>query len=341
MAQDARQPLQGGNPLFRQQQPGKQQPPQHKIPRRAVPQPRKHPHGENIQHPPPTADPAAAHGDIHIVPKPAAKADMPPPPELRDASRKVGVVEILHKMEPQHPPQADGHVGIAGKVEVNVQGKGHGVHPVKQDGFFAALAEQLNQQGKIIRKDNLFPQPHQKPPQTHRRVFPAVLPVLQLPGDVCIADDGPRNQLGKQGDIRAEVDEVLLCRDAAAIDVDGVAQALEGVKADADGQRKMKQRNFQAGDGVQTADEEVRVLENPQQPHADDDGRQQPELFPLPGAFDAQAADVAQHDGEHHQGQQPQLPPAVKNQAGKEQNGVFPLPGREKIHRQHRREEII
>ena len=103
----------------------------------------------------------------------------------------------------------------------------------------------------------------------------------------------------------------------------------------------MEQGNFQAGDGVQTADEEVRVFENTQQPHADDDGRQQPELFPLPGAFDAQAADIAQQDGEHHQGQQPQLPPAVKNQAGKEQNGVFPLPGREKIHRQHRREEII
>ena len=266
---------------------------------------------------------------------------MPPPPELRDASREVGVVEILHKMEPQHPPQADGHVGIAGKVEVNIQGKGHGVHPVKQDGFFAALTEQPDQQGKVIRKNDLFPQPYQKPPQSRRRVVPAVLPVLQLPCDVRIADDGACNQLGEQGDIRAEVDEILLRRDAAAIDVDGVAQALEGVKADADGQRKMKQRNFQAGDGVQTADEEVRVLENPQQPHADDDGRQQPKLFPVPGAFDAQAADIAQQDGEHHQGQQPQFPPAVKNQAGKEQNGVFPLPGREKIHRQHRREEII
>ena len=105
--------------------------------------------------------------------------------------------------------------------------------------------------------------------------------------------------------------------------------------------RQMEQRDFQAGDGIQTSDKEVRVLEHPQQTHADDDGRQQPALFPLPGAFDAQAADVAQQDGEHHQGQQPQLPPAVKNQAGKEQNGVFPLPGREKIHCQHRREEII
>ena len=94
--------------------------------------------------------------------------------------------------------------------------------------FFAALSEQPDQQGKIVREDDLFPQPYQKPPQTHRRVFPAVLPVLQLPCDVRIADDGACNQLGEQGDIRAEVDEVLLCRDAAAIDVDGVAQALEG-----------------------------------------------------------------------------------------------------------------
>ena len=174
MAQDARQPLQGGNPLFRQQQPGKQQPPQHKIPRRAVPQPRKHPHGEDVQNPPPAADPAAAHGDIHIVPKPAAKADVPPPPELRDASREVGIVKILDKMEPQHPPKADGHVGIAGKIEVNVQGEGHGVHPVKQDGRFPALTEQPDQQGKIVRENDLLPQPHQKPPQSRRRVVPAL-----------------------------------------------------------------------------------------------------------------------------------------------------------------------
>ncbi len=142
---------------------------------------------------------------------------------------------------------------------------------------------------------------------------------------ISIADDGTCNELREQCDIRAEVDKALLRRDAAAVDVNGVAQALEGVKADADGLRQMKQGNFQAGDGVQTADEEVRVLENPQQSHADNDGHQQPELFPALGAFDAQAADIAQQNGEHHQGQQPQIPPAVKNQAGKEQNGVFPF----------------
>lgn len=71
-----------------------------------------------------------------------------------------------------------------------------------------------------------------------------MLPVFQLPGDIRVPDDGACNQLGEQGDVCAEVDQIFLRRDAAAIDVDGVAQALEGVKADADGQRKMKQRNF-------------------------------------------------------------------------------------------------
>ena len=34
------------------------------------------------------------------------------------------VVEVAHKLKAQHPPQAHGHVGIAGEVKVELEGEG-------------------------------------------------------------------------------------------------------------------------------------------------------------------------------------------------------------------------
>ena len=166
---------------------------------------------------------------------------------------------------------------------------------------------------------------------------------FQLPGHIHIADDGACDELGEQRHIRAEGNGVSLGRDAAPVYIHGVAQALKGIKADADGQRQLQQGHAQAGDGVEAADEEVGVLEHPQQPHPRRNGDNQPDCFPPPGfrALDGETAQVEKGNGEHHQPQKLRFPPAVENQAGQEQHPVFPSPGREKIHPQHRREEVV
>ena len=49
---------------------------------------------------------------------------MPSSPEIRDGGGQVGVVEVLQKLKAQHATQADGHVGVAREIEVDVQGVG-------------------------------------------------------------------------------------------------------------------------------------------------------------------------------------------------------------------------
>ena len=229
--------------FFHQQQGGKQQTPQHEIPGRSVPQTREHPHHQDVAHPLAPADPVAPKGDIHIVPEPASQRNMPPPPEFRDAFGQIGVVEIFREMEAEHPPQADGHVGIPGKIEIDVQGKGNGVKPGEHHGRSRAFPIELYKHRQIVCQNDLFRKAHEKPPQTLPHSFPAVRPAVQLPRHVPIADDRPGNELGKQGDVGTEGNGVFLGRNCAPVHVHGVADTLEGIEADAHGQSQLQKRN--------------------------------------------------------------------------------------------------
>ena len=83
--------------LFKKQQDRKPQPPEDERPRGAVPQSCCKPDDENVQQL--AASPAAAEGDIEVVAEPRAERDVPPAPELGDAGRNIGIVEILRKAE--------------------------------------------------------------------------------------------------------------------------------------------------------------------------------------------------------------------------------------------------
>ena len=83
---------------------------------------------------------------------------------------------------------------------------------------------------------------------------------FQLPGNVCVTDNGTGNELGKQGNIGAEGYGILLGRHTAPVHIDGVAEALEGIKADAHRQGKPQQRQAQPRRPIDAGDEKVRVF---------------------------------------------------------------------------------
>ena len=91
----------------------------------------EHPHNQHIENPAEFAHPVAAQGDIHIVTEPGAQAHMPAAPEFCDRLGQVGVIEVFDKVETEHLAQADGHIGIAGEVKINMQGEGDAVDPVE------------------------------------------------------------------------------------------------------------------------------------------------------------------------------------------------------------------
>src|SRR5205823_3249503 len=105
-----------------------------------------------------------------------------------------------------------------------------------------------------------------------------------------------------------------------AVDVDGVAQRLEGVEADADRQDDPQRERLQmpaqsSGQRHQVVLEEVEVFERAQQPEVEDDAGQQ-QAPPLPGDF---GASQQPGDGEvdqavkEHQAAETDVPPGVED----------------------------
>ena len=114
-----------------------------------------------------------------------------------------------------------------------------------------------------------------------------------------VADDGARDELGKQGHVGAEGNGIFLHRRVLAVDVDGVAHGLEGVKADADGQGQAQRRQGEPRQGVDVPGDKIPVLEEDQDRQIEEHrGRHRPPCLPVvrPPALHQHAVDVVHHE---------------------------------------------
>ena len=190
---------------------------------------------------------------------------MPAAPEFGNALGQVGIVKVLNEVEAEDATQTDGHIAVAGEVKVDVQHEGNGIHPVEHHRLLAAATEQLNELAELIGKQNLFSKTNHKPAQAVGKIIPCGLTVVQFPCHIHITDDRAGNQLREQGNVSAEADGIFLGCGIAAVNIDGIAQTLEGVEADANGQRQFQERQLRSQHSVDRADEEVCIFENTQQ----------------------------------------------------------------------------
>ena len=164
----------------------------------------------------------------------------------------------------------------------------------------------------------------------------AELPLPDLGGDVGAADDGTRDELGKEGDIEQDGEEIPLDPARIPVDIDHIAEALEGEEGDADGQADLRHRQGQAQGVVEDLGEEGRVFVEDQQADVQQH-RQQHRGLPSPPAGGAQAEEVVQPDGQQHNQHRHGLPEGVEHQARRSQQevsgAVIPDQGVEQEHR--------
>jgi len=83
------------------------------MPAGTVPQTADSPDDIDVADNLPLVTTAATQREVDIVAEPRGERDMPASPELRNATREVGVVEVAHQVEPKQAGTADGDVGIA------------------------------------------------------------------------------------------------------------------------------------------------------------------------------------------------------------------------------------
>ena len=235
-------------------------------------------------------DAGSAEGDVEVVAEPGGEGDVPTPPELGDVAGEVGELEVGHQLEAEELGGADGDVGVPGEVPVDLEGEEDGAEDEGGAGERLGVVETHVDVGRTgVGDDDLLE--HAPEDEAH-----AVAPLLvgegagrgDLRQEVGGALDGPRDELGKEGDEGGEGDGVAGGLEVAAVDVDGVGEGLEGVEGDADGQDDLQGGGVH-GDaeavpgGDPVLDEEVGVLEVAEDAEVDGEGDPQPAFLPLLG----------------------------------------------------------
>ena len=71
-----------------------------------------------------TPSAVAAERDVEVVAQPARQRHVPAPPEVLERQRPVGGVEVLREADAEQQRAADGDVGVAGEVGVDLDGVG-------------------------------------------------------------------------------------------------------------------------------------------------------------------------------------------------------------------------
>src|SRR5206468_11405965 len=71
----------------------------------------------------PTPIAGTAQRDVQVVAQPAREGHMPAAPEFLHRQGSIGIIEIFRKAKSQQQSDADGDVGIPGKVEIDLESK--------------------------------------------------------------------------------------------------------------------------------------------------------------------------------------------------------------------------
>src|SRR3989442_14821612 len=66
---------------------------------------------------------------VKVIPQKRAERNVPAPPEVRDAVRAIRRVEVFHELKAEHPAEADGHVGVAAEIEIDLESVSNDAEP--------------------------------------------------------------------------------------------------------------------------------------------------------------------------------------------------------------------
>ena len=268
---------------------------------------------------------------------------------------------------PHQQRDADGHVGVSTEVGIDLQGVSVERHEHLETAVGLGCSEDavVEVDGDPVGQQDLFEQAVENPEsgQAHRGTGDGGR-LEDLGHEIRSAHDGTGHQLGKEGHVEPEVRQPAERRHMAPVDVHGVADGLEGVEADADGEQDavdgpgrpersigphcepVSRNDVGARRAVPRVGEEVGVLEIEQQAEVERDAQGEPPGPPsrLFGPGDAVSDEVvADRGGEEQDEHEPTRRLPVEQKAGEQKpgmtKGAMPVAVPCGIHRQHSEEE--
>ena len=239
-------------------------PPHHERPAGAVPQPAEEHGEEQVDAGPQLALPVAAEPDVQVVAQPAGQRHVPAAPEVLQRAGGVRRVEVLRELDAEEQGEADGDVGVAGEVGVDLDGVGVDADQVVDRAVLGRVVEDRlhDPGGQLLGDDHLLGQAEHDQPEGPGGVdLAGVGPdPRHLRHELADPHDRPGHQVGEERQVGGEVQQ----RDRPempAVGVDHVADGLEHEERHADRQDDVDQRQRAVQHAVDPADDPLGVLE--------------------------------------------------------------------------------
>ena len=256
---------------------------------------------------------------------------MPALPELIDVGGEEGDIEVSRQIVAEAAGAAHRHVRIAGEVAVELDKIGVGAqHQRARAVGRGGLVHRVDEGSDVVGDDDLLEKAEEHDLQAGLEVFEGDVPLLpQLGEKVPGLDDGARHKLREEGNIEGQAEEAPLRLELPAVHVDGVAQRLEGIEADAHRQDDLQgARPGKAEGGAEGVHKKVIVFEEAEH-HKRDHHADHKRGF-APGRLHLQRRDVGHQREAQHQKAEAPVPPAVEHIACRQQEEVpepeAPLP---------------
>ena len=218
--------------------------PDHEPPGRPVPQAAEQHRDHEVDVRPALTATAAAEGDVQVVAEPSRQRDVPSAPELLDRASGVRPVEVDRELEPQELRDADGDVGVAAEVAVDLHGVGDEADDGVDRGAPGGVAEDGvdDRAGQEVRDHDLLEQAAQDQPHRRGHVHVARVALLvELRDELVGPHDRPGHQVREERQVQEQVAPARR-RERTAVDVDHVGDRHERVEGDAHGQHHLDQR---------------------------------------------------------------------------------------------------
>ena len=270
--------------------------------------------------------------DVQVIAEPRGQGNVPSPPEFRDVTGEIGRFEIRHQADAKEPCGPNGDVGVPTEISINLEGKTNGAKHQSWSAVILVVVEDVvDKNGTRVRNDDFLEHaPEDEPKPTNCEVIIKSALFLDLWQQGARTFDGPSHELRKKTDKGSKVQQGLRWLELPAVNVDGVAQRLEGVEADANWQDELQGRGMhldpQGPPGIDpTLNEKVCVFEVSQQAQIDEQRDGQPFFCPVRSVVrivrivvlirfvDAKSYCPIDQCAERDERQKTPIPPTIKN----------------------------
>ena len=324
--------------------------PSHKGPSRTMPQTAECEDDKGIAHLPQTATARAAQRKVDVLAKPLHQRDVPASPEGGYVGGEIGKGEVAREANAEEACRANGNVGIAREVAVNLEGEEHGAHDEVGAIALRIGIDGLYEGSHAVGQQHLLDEaPQHKAQAIDNLGIAHAARCLHLRQKVLCLFYRACHQLRKEADKGGEGHGIATGGDAVAIHVNDVAQNLEGIETDTHGQDDAERgevgpQTESTQETSQIFGKESVILEPTEHTdaHHHRGNAHSPLAMRLPTRPAHQATARESHGGHSKdKGQEAHVPPSVKYVACQDQQHILPrqTPRGQPIEQQHARQE--